>query len=506
MGALSVSAQPFPQLWRVALATLWLAGCTTVGPDFQRPAPPAAAGYVMAGETPAPGLRLDPEARTAGPWWQAFGSEALDRVVRQALADSPGVAEAAATLERYQASQQATEAGLGPQVDASAEAQRQKFNAKSFGFSGGSSTAGGFTGFGSRTFNLYSLSGTARYDLDMFGGGRRSAEQGRAMVERSARLADAAYLTLSQKVVLEALRIAAVRAQIGLLEQILDDDRRLLELAHRAEAVGGIARITTTQVELQLADDEAALPPLSRQYAAARHQLALLVGKSPAEWTPPDFDLAQFKVPGEVPVSVPSQLIRRRPDILVAEAELHAAVAAVGVAMADQYPNVRLSARGALAALTPGDVLSTDSTGFTLLSGITAPLFDGGARKAKTRAAQAEARAALARYRQTVLKAFTQVADAMAALQTDQQQLAALTRAVAAGASVARDTLEAARLGGATAQKVIETRRELVRTRRALADAQARRLADMVDLFAASAADWRVADGSGKSDGLAPGH
>ena len=505
VSARQIALQP-PRFTALILAAgLTLSACTTVGPNFSRPEVPATKAYAMEGETTARGLRLDPDLRVAGPWWQAFGSETLNQTVRLALAESPGVAEAGATLERFQANEQAGRAALGPQADVSSDAQRQKFNSKAFGFSG-APNASGFSGFGNRTFNLYSLGGNVRYDLDVFGGGRRRAEQAAALTARAAYQADAAYLTLSGQVALQAIRIAGLRAQMQLLDQILDDDRRLMELAIKAEAIGGIPRTTRTLVEIQLANDQAAMPPLRRQYDAARHRLALLVGRSPATWTAPDFELAQFKVPADIPISLPSQLVRKRPDILVAEAQLHAAVAAVGVATADQYPDVRLSARGALSALTPGNVLSTDSTGFTLFSGITAPLFDGGARKAKTRAAEAEARAALARYRQTVLEAFSQVADAMAALQTDQQQLAALERAVAASRSEADDTLEAAKLGGATAQKVIETRRELVRNLRALADAEAQHLADLVQLFAASASDWREAKAAGGQGGVASGH
>ena len=147
-----------------------------------------------------------------------------------------------------------------------------------------------------------------------------------------------------------------------------------------------------------------------------------------------------------MPVSLPSNLIRQRPDILAAEADLHAATAAIGVKVADQYPNLRLSANGAFTALTPGDVISTDSTGYTLLAGLTAPLFDGGARKARTRAAEAEARVALARYRQTVLKAFTEVSDSMAALARDQEELDALAGAVAHSQQLAAHSYRRERL------------------------------------------------------------
>ena len=493
-------------LCAIACAASWvLAGCTTVGPDFQRPASPSpAAGYATAGEGAPASVRLDPEARTGGAWWQAFGSQALNQTMRLALEDNPGVAEAQATLERFQAAEAEAGGQRKAQAELTANAQRQKFNSQAFGFKGGASS---FPGFGtSRTFNLYSLGARVSYDLDLFGGGRRQVEEAGARTERAARMADAAYLTLSGSVALQAMRIAGLRDEIKAIEAIAEDDRTLLGLAHRALDLGGIPRTTLTGVEVQLAEDEAILPPLRREYEIARHRLALLVGRSPADWTAPDFDLAQMAVPAAVPVSLPSGLIRRRPDILAAEADLHAATAAIGVTIADQYPDLRLSANGALSALSPGNVISTDSTGYTLLGGLTAPLFDGGARKARTRAAEAEARVALARYRQTVLKAFTEVSDSLAALRSDQGELDAMVSAVAHSQQLADDTLAAARLGARTAGDVIQSRRQLDRDKRSLAQAQARQLGDVVGLYVASAADWRETPTTGGAHGLSPGH
>ncbi len=489
----------------LAVSGLALSGCMTVGPDFKAPpSPSAASGYAMAGEAPAAAVRLDPEARTAGPWWQAFGSPALDQTVRLALADSPSVAQAKATLERYQAAERAAVGERGPEATATPSVQRQKFNPKSFGIKN-QTTIPGFSGFSGRTFDLFSLTGRVTYDLDLFGGGRRKVEEAGARTQQAAHEADAAFLTLSGNVALQAMRIAGLRAELEALERINADDRALLDLAYKAFDIGGIPRTTVTQVEAQLAEDEAILPPLRRQYDEARHQLALLVGKSPADWTAPDFDLARMTVPASVPVALPSALVRKRPDILAAEAELHAATAAIGVALADQYPSIRLSASGGFSGLTPGDVISPDASAWTLLGGVAAPLFDSGARKAKTKEAQAEAREALARYRVTVLRAFVEVSDAMAALQTDQTQLDALTRAVARSQEGADVTLAAARLGARTAGDVIQSRRQLYNDQRSLARAQAQRLSDLVDLYAASSADWRDAQTSAQGPGGGPG-
>ena len=468
-----------------AVSTLALAACQTVGPDFKAPAAPkgaAGAGYAMAGDAAAPGVRLDPEARVAGPWWQAFGSPELDQTVRLALRDSPSVAEAKATLERYQAETRAARGAQLPQVDGTAGAQRERINTQAFGF----------TGFPSPTISLYSVGATVSYDLDLFGGARRRTEQAQARAEQAARDADAAYLTLSGNVALQAMRVAGLRAQIAAVQAVIEGDRQTVEMVRKAQAAGGEAPSATTGAQAQLAEDEALIPPLQRQLDQARHQLALLAGKSPAEWSPPDFDMARLTAPAEIPVSLPSTLIRQRPDILAAEAELHAATAAIGVAVANQYPDLRLSANLTQSAIKPESLFDYSSSGWNLLSGVTAPIFSGGTLKAQRQAAEAEARASLARYQQTVLRAFVQVSDAMAALATDQQQAEALTRAQSAAQSNVRDAENAYRLGGGSLMQVVDARRQLSRAGRALAEAQGLRLSDMVELYAATAADWRV--------------
>jgi len=223
---------------------LALGACTTVGPDFKPPATPqgaASAGYAMAGDPAAPGVRLDPDARVAGPWWQAFGSADLDRTVRLALSESPTVAEARATLERYQADVAAARGEQKPQVDLNASAQRERINTTQFGFS--------VPGFSSPTINLFSVGPTVSYDLDLFGGRRRATERAEAQAEQAARQADAAYLTLSANVASQAIRVAGLRAQIAAVDAILADDRRTADLVARAQAAGGEAPAATRSVQ-----------------------------------------------------------------------------------------------------------------------------------------------------------------------------------------------------------------------------------------------------------------
>jgi NodT family efflux transporter outer membrane factor (OMF) lipoprotein len=467
-----------------AASALAVSACAAVGPDFRAPAPPAGAagaGYAMAGDAAAPGVRLTPDARAAGPWWEAFGSPELDGAIRQALADSPTLAEARATLEKAQAQAAAVRGAQLPQVDASAFAQRERINTQAFGFSG----------FPSPTINLFSIGGTVSYDLDLFGGRRRATEEAEARARQAASQADAAYLSLSGNMALQAMRIAGLRAEIAAVQDIVAGDQQVIDMVRRAQAAGGESASAISGGISQLADDQALLPPLQRQLEFARHQMALLAGRSPAEWAAPDFELARLSVPAEIPVSLPSQLVRRRPDILAAEAEMHAATAAIGVAVANQYPDIRLSANLTQSSIRPENLFNYASSGWNLLAGATAPVFHGGTLKAQRQAAEAEARASVARYQQTVLRAFAQVSDVMSNLGADQQSIASLQKSVDAAQSNVVDAQNAYRLGGGPLINLVDAQRSLSRARRTLVEAQGLQMSDLVQLYTATAADWR---------------
>jgi NodT family efflux transporter outer membrane factor (OMF) lipoprotein len=480
------------RLLAATASTLALAACATVGPNFKAPEVPkgpAAAGYAMAGDAVAPGVRLSPDARAAGPWWQAFGSPELDGAIRQALADSPTIAEARATLEKSQAQARAIRGAQFVQVDANAAAQNERINLAAFGFSG----FPGIPSIPNPTINLYQIGGSVSYDLDLFGGKKRATEQANAQADSAARQADAAYLTISGNMAAQAMRIASLRGQMAAVQEIVADDRRIIDMVRKAEAAGGQAHSALSIGVAQLAEDEAMLPPLQRDLDAARHQMALLAGKSPAEWTAPDFDLARLTAPAEVPVSLPSQLIRNRPDILAAEADLHASTAAIGVAVANQYPDIRLTASLTQEAIEPGSLFNASSAAWSVLGGVSAPIFHGGTLKAERRAAEADARISLARYQQTVLRAFVQVSDVLSNLGTDQQAIESLKVVNRAAEAGAQDTQNALRLGGGPLMDVVQAQRTLSRARRALVEAEGRRMSDLVELYAATAADWRSA-------------
>ena len=470
----------------VLLAATALAGCKTVGPNFQSPAAPATPGYLMQGDAPNHVAELSPDARVAGAWWKSFGSPELDKVMDQALAGNQSVAAADASLERLRQEAAATRGAQQPQVGVNAGLQGERINLTSFGFTG-------FPGFNisNPTLGLYSIGGTVSYDADLFGGLRRNSEAAAAKAESQARQADAAYLTLTGQTTMAALQIATTRAQIVTVERSIDEDQHVVKLIREAEGAGGEAPSATVSARAQLAQDQALLPPLRQQLAQARHMLAQLVGQAPADWTAPDFDLADFSAPAQIPVSLPSALVRRRPDILAAEANVHVAVAQLGVATAALYPDLRLTANITQTAIPPANLLSYGASGWSLAAGLTQPIWDGGTLKANKRAAQAAANEALIRYHGTVVAAFTQVADVMSAIAQDDAELTALTEAEDVAQVAVRDDENAFRLGGGALLPVLDDERRLQVARRALVAAQGRRLADIAELYVATAADWR---------------
>jgi len=468
------------------LAASSLSACATAGPDFTAPDAPKAASSLGAGETAPDAARLDAAIANAGPWWTALNSPELDATIRQALKDSPTLAEADATLAQAASALAQARGVAGPQVTGNAGLARERANLQSFGF----------TGFGdiqlsNPTFNLYSLGGAVSYDLDFWGGNRRRIEGAAARAEAEGRRAEAAYLSLTANVALQAATIATLRAQIASVERMIADDEANIELIRKANALGGSTNLAKVSAASQLEQDRAQLPALQDQLAAARHALAVLIGKAPADWAAPAFDLSTMTLSAPVPVALPSQLVRRRPDIMAAEADLHAATADIGVATADLYPNLRLTASLTQGSLKPGDLFSYDASGWDLAAGLTAPIFDGGALKARRQQAREAARAASARYQRTVLTAFGQVADALSALSADEAALAAQARAQAQ----ADERLRLARIafdkGGGTMLDVVDAQRTLNAARSARARAEGQRLADAIRLFAATGADWR---------------
>jgi NodT family efflux transporter outer membrane factor (OMF) lipoprotein len=459
-----------------------------VGPSFKQPTTPAPAAYIGRSEPPmsgpaeqdAPhasdfGQHIVLGATPAADWWDLFQSQPLDEVIRRAASNSHTLSAARATLLEAQELVAAQAGARYPQVSVDAGAGRQKYGAQ-------------FAGpFSVPPFTYLAVGAAVRYTLDYTGGIARSVEQREALAQYQQSEVEAAYLSLTGNVALQAMIIASSRAQLQAVSELLAEDRDNLNLVRTAFKNGSVSKTDVLTADSQLASDETLLPPLYHQLAVARHALAVLVGQTPADWSPPDFELGEIKLPRELPVSLPSELAHHRPDILAAEAQLHAATAAVGIATANLYPQITLSASGGQQALPSSAWRLFDRSGaaWSLISGLTAPLFDGGTLRADRRAAIDELHASAERYQQTVLESFGQVADVLDALSQDARTLAAQTRAL----DVAQSSLELSResysAGNTGILQVLDAQRQRQQAQLGLVRAQAQQYLDTTQLFLA---------------------
>jgi NodT family efflux transporter outer membrane factor (OMF) lipoprotein len=450
----------------------------SVGPNFKRPDPPAAARYTSdtpSIETSAAGTQhVALGKQIEGDWWSLFGSDTIDSVVKQALEHNRTLEAAAQTLAESHEFALA-QAGLRyPQVGLTAGVGRQQYGAEFFGGD-----------FNLPPFTYFAVGPTVSYTLDYTGGIGRSIEQRQAQAEASHQQLDAAFLSVSGQAVMQAITIASLRGQIATVETILDQDRDNLRLVRTAFENGSVARIDVVSAESQIASDSALLPPLRQELAKAHHALSLVLGRSPEKELPADLDLAQIVLPLDIPVSLPSELAHHRPDILAAEARLHAATSAAGIAESNFYPKVQLTGTVGPQAVTPGGLFDRSSIAWSLIAGLTMPLFDGGTLHAQQRAAVDAMRASAASYQQTVLEAFSQVADLLDALAHDAEELDAQDHAQQAAEANLSLTRAAYQEGNVSILRVLDAQRSYQQARLGFVRTMAQRYLDTVQLFLA---------------------
>lgn len=459
-----------------------VAGCS-VGPTFKPPAGPTDTKYAAGSTAALPSVSGEPAQRfvigkkLTADWWTLFHSEPLDAVVKQALAGNPDFAAAEANLKAAQEIANAARGALYPQVDFAAGVERQRQNYAAFGLA-----------LPPTTFNTFSIGPSVSYSLDPFGKNRYLVEQRSAQAEVQQYQRDAAYLALTGNVVSDAVRIASLRAQIKASTDVLASDERTLTLARQRVSAGVVPETDAAQAEAQLASDRMTLPPLQQQLSVARHALSTLVGKTPAQWSPPAFSLNSLVLPAEIPVTLPSKLAHRRPDILAAEAELHAASAAVGVATAAMYPDITLT--GGIQQIAAASLLTWPATIWNLGAGLTAPIFHGGALAAQKRAAQANYVAATQVYRRTVLHAFAQVADVLDALRHDTELLSAANQTLKAADRSLRLTRQNYAVGNIALTDLLNAERVRQRALLAKTRAEGQRYLDTAALFLAMGGGW----------------
>jgi NodT family efflux transporter outer membrane factor (OMF) lipoprotein len=253
---------------------------------------------------------------------------------------------------------------------------------------------------------------------------------------------------------------------------------------------GAGTQLDVETANAQLAADRTLLPPLRQQRSVAQHALSVLVGKSPGNWTAPDFTIEGMNLPSELPVSLPSVLVHQRPDILESEADYHASAAAIGIANAQLYPEFTLSAALQQVFTHPDAIVDPISNMWNIGMSMAAPIFHGGSLQAQKRQSEDTYQATLATYQQTVLSAVGQVADILDALTHDSEQLAAEQTAFQSASSTVALTRTSFTLGNTTLLQVLDAQRQLQQARLGLARAQAQRYLDSAQLFVALGGGW----------------
>jgi NodT family efflux transporter outer membrane factor (OMF) lipoprotein len=435
-----------------AFVSLLIAGCT-VGPNYVRPSDPLQTKYVgstsesvdhaaAAEHTPSVALGSTPP----DDWWTLLGSEQLDRLVKLALANNQSLASAEARLRAARQRIGIARGAQLPQVDAVTSAQRTRIGATVLG-----PDAKDFP-----SFSAYAGGVTVSYDFDLFGGTRRRIERAGAEAQYEAAERDAAALSISGNVVLQALQIASLSEQIRVVEAIVADDERMLRLISAANAAGAVSRVDVLSAQSQTDHDRTLLPPLRQQLGVAQDALAILVGAAPADLPAQDFNLQQIALQDEIPAVLPSELVHRRPDIAAAEAQLHAASASVGIATANLYPHLTLDGSVGREGLLAG---GPSETAWNVLGGLTAPIFHGGTLNAEKRAAVQDYQAAVGVYRETVLEAFGQVADMLQAMKNDREALSTQRRALESASSSLELTRQGYQGGNAGYVQVLDAQR-----------------------------------------------
>ncbi len=412
-------------------SSLLVSACSS-GPNFSKPDAPQIGAYTSKEEVLPIQQRIVLGKRIETDWWTLFSSPGLNTLIRQTVNNNYSLAAARETLAQAEASVQAESGSLLPQAALGATAGRQKYGAALFGPAN----------FNIPPFTYYEVGPALSWTPDLFGGGRRALERQQALAEYQADQMDALYVALTGDTVTTALDMAATGAEISVLRTIVAEDQKILTLVKSAYAAGSSTRMDMLSADKQLTADQALLPPLLQRLSVSRHALAIFAGHAPANWLPPDLDYNRLTLPQQLPLSLPSDLVKQRPDILASAADLHAASAAIGVATANLYPQITLSANMMQEALTPAGIFNASNNAWALAAGVSAPLFDGGRLTAQKRGAEHVYRASLARYRQTILVAFRQVADALTALAQDEDAAALADHAV----STARTSLELVRM------------------------------------------------------------
>ncbi len=462
---------------------LALTGCA-VGPNFVRPDPPAVDRYVPEGQAlaivPVNGQaqHFAQDVEVVANWWQLFQSPKLDALVQEAIGHNQNLQAAQASLQR---SQENLRAGYGifyPQIDLAAGLSRQRFSAARFGSPSSS------------IFNLLTMSTTVSYALDVFGGQHRAVEGLGAQRDFQRYTVLATYLTLTGNIVNTVVARAAYATQIAVTRELIGMQQEQIAIAETQVKAGIAAYASVVDLKAKLAALEATLAPLEQKHSQAEHLLSTLTGHAPGERALEPVDLDEIVLPADLPLSLPSKLVRQRPDILAAEATVHENSANIGVATAELLPSFTVSGTYGQNTRNLADVFMSSGNFWSAGANIVAPLFHGGTSWLHRKAAIAAYQQSLASYKQTALDALAQVADILLALEHDAEAL----RSYAQQLDLTQESVRLAQTnyqaGLADYSYVLRIKSQFFQAKLAYLQVQSQRLQDTAALFIALGGGW----------------
>ena len=467
-----------------------LSACA-VGPDFKQPDVPKVVGFTktpvseklatvpdVPGGTPQEFVK---DADISAQWWELYKSPQLNALIKKALQQNPTLGAADAALRSAQENVNAQIGGqYFPAVGLGASGSRQQTPNAAFGLPGN----------GSNIYNLYNTTVNVSYKLDVFGGARRTVESARAQAEYQQFQLEAAYLSLTSNIVASAIREAALEAQLKATDEILKAQENLAELTEQQLQIGTVSKVDVTSQQALVANTQGDLIGYEKNLSITRNQLAIYTGELPGNADIAAFNLSTLNLPSKLPLSLPSNLVRQRPDIRAAEAQLKSTNALVGVATANLLPQVNLTAAMGSEALTTGALFGPGAALWSVGGGLFQPLFQGGQLQAQRRGAMANYDQAVYQYQATVLNAFKEVADALRALDTGARSLKAASNAE----RYAYETLDLVqqqyKLGTQSYLAVLYYQSQYQQAKIKSIQAQATRFSDTAALFAALGGGW----------------
>jgi NodT family efflux transporter outer membrane factor (OMF) lipoprotein len=472
-----MSTKPLlPRALPLAVAAM-LSACAAFGPPRTPPSVPSPAHYSIAPPSPqlpadhGPTQQLALGAAPVPQWWHAFGSPSLDALVSEALDKNQSLAAAQANLRAaHEQVREQVGNNLYPHVDV--------------GFSPSRQQALGIPVYAPQTelYNVFAAEVQGGWTVDFLGASTLADRSLLGQVRAQAYELEAARRAVAFNVVLAAINAASLQAQLDAVGRYADAAEHRARQLHERFELGSAARLEMLSAEDEAAEAQRVLPPLHRQLLAVRHAEAVLLGRTP-DAAPPPLSLEELHLPERLPVSVPSELLHQRPDILAAEASVRASADAAGAATAAKYPSLTLSASYGRGGFDWSTFASPAGAIWSAGASLTQPLFHGGALRARERQYQAAYEATVAQYRQTVLSAFQSVADTLVSLEDDARELEQTQRSAEALREAQEELEGRYASGSAPLYVVLGARSQYQNAYVAYVAARAARLTDSAALF-----------------------